>query len=257
MEETNKLKKNLDFNCDLAQTVNLEEEEKTFELIECVSSVNISCGVHAGNPLSIKKAIEYCNFKNKVIGAQIGLPEGVNGLELKEEELEALVLYQLGAISSFAKAYSMAIENVRPHGIMYQLAAENEEFSLTIAKAIKRFSQWLTYYGAAGSVIKSVSEKANINIAQEMCLDKIYTVDGLPDFSQADSADTGKSLIRLRRLINLSEIENNEQGYTKVEFDTIHFNIETENAAELLKEAYKTAVPCPVNFNKAETSGWV
>lgn len=256
-ENTIKVKKNIDFNCTLAQTTSAEEEEKMFGLIDCVSSVNIPCGVHAGNPLAMKKAIEHCKFKNKVIGAEIGLAEGINGAELSEDEIEAIVLYQLGAISSFAKAYGMAIENVRPSGSMYELVGSNESFATSVAKSIRKFSKWLILYGAAGFALKNASEAANINIAQEVYLDKVYNSEGLPDFSKENLTDTGKSLIRLRRLINLSEIEKENQEFVKVEFDTIHFDLQSEHTTELLKDANKTITPCPVNYNKAEPSGWV
>ena len=157
MEENNK--KCVDFNCDLAQT-NAAEEDKALELIERVSSVNIACGLHTGCPLAMKKAIEHCKFKNKVIGALIGLPEGINdALSLGEEEIEAFVLYQLGAISAFAKAYSLNVEHVRPHGVMYELAAQNKDFSVSIAKAVKKFSEWFVYYGAMGQCFKKQLKK--------------------------------------------------------------------------------------------------
>lgn len=72
-------------------------------------------------------------------------------MDLDEDELEALVMYQVGALMTFAKAYNMEIEHVRPHGAMYRKAMEDIEVSRTIAKAIKKCSQWLVYYGVKGT----------------------------------------------------------------------------------------------------------
>lgn len=256
MEENNK--KHIDFNCDLAQITSLEEADKALELVDYMSSVNISCGFHAGCPVSIKRAIEHCKFKNKVIGAHIGFSSGISDpLSLSDEDIEAIVLYQLGAVSSFAKAYSLNIEHVRPHGEMYKFASKNVEFSTKIAKAVKKFSEWFVYYGAAGDVLNEVAQEADINIASEVLLNKKYNTDGTIDFDLPNLTDTGKSLIRVRRLMNLSEIEASENEYVKIKFDTIHFSTAEENVLDLAKEANKIVTPRPVNFNNVVVSGWV
>lgn len=254
-------KKSVDFNCDIAQSFSIDKNETDLSLINYMSSVNISCGFHAGDPITMKKAIEYCKHKDKVIGAHIGFPDiqgfGYRPMEMDEDEIEAIVLYQLGAVASFAKAYGLAIEHVRPHGAMYKLASQNVKFGTSLAKAVKKFSNWLVYYGAAGAVIETVASDANISIARELQLDKVYTSAGEIDYSQPAIEDTGKSSIRLRRLVNLSEIDNENQDYTKIEFDTIHFSNTPANSLELAQAAVKIITPTPVNYNRAEESGWV
>ena len=221
-------KKNIDFNCDLALT-DASEQDKAFELADYVSSVNIACALHSGCPLSMKKAIDNCKFKNKVIGALIGLPETVKEpLELSEEEIEAIVLYQLGAISAFAKAYSLNIEHVRTHGEMYKLAAENLEFSIKIAKAVKKYSKWLVLYGAMGEVLKQTVEAVNIRCAAEFVI------------------ENEESVSKLEEMIALDNIP-----------DTLHFSVETADVIELLKKTSQLVHPRPVNYNRAALSGWV
>lgn len=253
--------KNVDFNCDLAQSFGVYKNETDLDLIDYMSSVNVSCGFHAGDPITIKKVIEYCKTKNKVIGAHIGFPDiqgfGYRNIEMDEEEIEAIVLYQLGALASFAKAYGLEIEHVRPHGAMYRLASENITFALSLAKAVKKFSKWFVYYGAAGAVIDRVAEDVNICVAREFQLDKVYKYTGDIDYSLPAFVDTEKSIARLRKLIEFSEIDNSNDGYTKVEFDTIHFNNNSINSIELAQEASKVITPKPVNYNNVEASGWV
>ena len=115
--------KNIDFNCDLAQAYGIYKNNTEYELLDYVSSVNISCGFHAGEPTTIKEAVLKAKEKNVVIGAHIGFNDiqgfGYRPVELKEDELEALVVYQIGALMSFAKAYGVSVEHVRPHGAMY------------------------------------------------------------------------------------------------------------------------------------------
>lgn len=251
-------RKYIDFNIDLAQVSDIHDEDKALNLIENVSSVNISCGFHAGNPLSIKKAIEFCKHKEKVIGAHISLPSGIdNPLLLTDENIEAIVLYQLGALSAFAKAESLNVEYVRPHGDMYKLMAQDLEFSLKVAKAVKKFSEWFVLYGAYGDVLAQTANTLNINVAHEILLDRPYTKNALIDFDSENRLETGLSLIRLRRLANLSEIEVNEGEFEKVRFDTIHFSVNSNNIEELITEATSIFVPRPVNYNNVVESGWV
>src|SRR5574344_1890286 len=119
--------KNIDFNCDLAQSFGIYKNNAEFELLDYVSSVNISCGFHAGDPMTIKNALLKAKEKKVVIGAHIGFDDiqgfGYREMNLSEDELETLVIYQVGAIMSFAKAYGIEIEHVRPHGAMYRQAA--------------------------------------------------------------------------------------------------------------------------------------
>ena len=144
MQDKNLKIMNIDFNCDLAQSFGVYKNESEYDLLDYVSSVNISCGFHAGDPLTIKKAL-----------------------------LINLVTYFSLSIT-FAKAYKMEIEHVRPHGAMYRQASENIEFSRTIAKAIQKCSQWLVYYGATGYTLEHISNEENIKVAHEVHLEKIY-----------------------------------------------------------------------------------
>ena len=259
--ENNIIKRNVDYNCDLAQCFGVYKNETDLDLIDYMSSLNISCGFHAGDPLSMKKVIEHCKYKNKVIGAHIGFPDiqgfGCRCVDMDEDEIEAIVIYQIGALASFAKSYGLEIEHVRPHGAMYKMASENISFSMAIAKAIKKFSEWLVYYGAAGSIIQNVAEHVNINIAQEVQLNRNYDYAGNIDYSQPGFTDTEKSVNRLKKLLAHSEIDNLNQGFTKIEFDTIHFNNSAANSLEIAQKAYEICVPKPVNYNKVEASGWV
>ena len=253
--------KNIDFNCDLAQSFGVYKNNSEYDLLDYVSSVNVSCGFHAGDPLTIKQALLAAKEKNIVVGAHIGFDDiqgfGYRSMDLDEDELEALVLYQVGAIMSFAKSYKLEIEHVRPHGAMYKQAAEDFSFSCAIAKAVKKMSQWLVYYGAAGDVIEKTGEFVNIPIAQEVHLEKVYNVDGTVDFGVKDSEDTSKSLHRLKTLLYSSQVDNREGGKTIITADTIHFSNKISNALELAVEANKIITPVPVNYKNAYPSGWV
>lgn len=253
--------KSIDFNCDLAQSFGIYKNSSESRLLDYVSSVNISCGFHAGDPLTIKEALLQAKGKNVVIGAHIGYHDiqgfGYRQMDLDSDELEALVMYQVGAIMTFAKTYNMEIEHVRPHGAMYRQAAEDFETSKTIAKAIKKCSKWLVYYGATGENLANVSEEENIQVAHEVHLEKIYSENGNIDFSARDLENTNISIQRLKDLLQNSQVTNNASGKTIVRADSIHFSNKLANAKELIMLAKEIIEPIPYNYKNAQKSGWV
>ena len=253
--------KNIDFNCDLAQSFGVYKNSSEYTLLDYVSSVNISCGFHAGDPVAIKNALAAAKDKNVVVGAHIGFGDiqgfGYRAMDLDEDEVEALVLYQVGALMSFAKSFKMEIEHVRPHGAMYKQAAEDFTFACAIAKAVKKCSQWLVYYGAAGDVTAKAAEFVNIPVAQEVMLEKSYNIDGTIDFSKKDNESVFDNVNRLKLLLNYSQVSNTEGGKTYVNADTIHFSSKVPTSIEIASEAIKIITPVPVNYKNVYDSGWV
>ena len=205
--------KNIDFNCDLAQSFGIYKNSSEYDLLDYVSSVNISCGFHAGDPMAIKEALLMAKGKNVVVGAHIGYDDiqgfGYRQMDMDSDELEALVMYQVGALMTFAKAYNMEIEHVRPHGAMYRKAMEDFETSRTIAKAIKKCSKWLVYYGATGENLAKVAEEENIQVAHEIHLEKMYDEYGNIVFNARDLENTELSIQRLKDLLHNSRVSNN------------------------------------------------
>jgi len=253
--------KSIDFNCDLAQSFGIYRNSSEYELLDYVSSVNIACGFHAGDPLAIKNALLAAKEKNIVVGAHIGFDDiqgfGYRQMELDSDELEALVMYQVGALMTFAKAYHMEIELVRPHGAMYRQAMEDLEFSRTIAKAIKKCSQWLVYYGASGENLSQISEEEDIQVAHEVHLEKIYDESGNIVFTARDLDNTDIAIQRLKTLLQNSQVSNNVGEKTIVKADSIHFSNKLSNAKELIIKAREVIEPLPYNYKQVQPSGWV
>ena len=230
--------KNIDFNCDLAQAYGVYKNIQEYELLDYVSSVNVSCGFHAGDPVTIK------GF-------------GYRPVELKEDELEALVVYQVGAIMSFAKAYGLSIEHVRPHGAMYKMAGEDFQFSSAIARAVKKCSDWLVYYAPAGDITAKVGDYVNIQVAQELSLEKTYNPDLTIDYSVPDNTNNYDLIKRFQHLLHTSQIRNNLGGMSFAEVNTIHFSNKYKNSLDLIQQARNYITPAPVNYINAKASGWV
>ena len=122
----------------MAQEFGVYKNEEAYEIAKFMSSVNISAGFHAGDAIAIKNALNFVKENNLAIGAHIGYQDisgfGRRTMELNEEEIEATVIYQVGAISSFAKTMGLEIEHVRCHGAMNDKLANDRDFALSVAR---------------------------------------------------------------------------------------------------------------------------
>ena len=201
--------KNIDFNCNLAQGFGIYKNELEPQFLDYVSSVNISAGLHAGDPLTINKALLQAKEKNVVIGASIGFNDlqgfGLRPMSLSKEDTEALVIYQIGAISALASSLALEIEFVRPHGAMYEMAATDFEFASNIVNAVKKYSQWLTYVGQAGEIIDRVAQELSIPVAREINLAKNYNADLSIDTDKEDITDINTLRMRFQKYMNYSQ----------------------------------------------------
>ena len=253
--------KSIDFNCDLAQGYGVYKNNTEYDFLDYVSSVNISCGAHAGDPQTIRKALLAAKEKNVVIGAHIGFSDiqgfGYRAMDLSDDELEALVIYQVGAIMSFAKAYNLEIEHVRPHGAMYKKASEDFHFATVIARAIQKCSQWLTYCGSTGEIIEKIASYIKIPVSEEIIIEKQYNQDLGIEYSLPDITDTESCMKRLQTILHTSQVNNTSDGLTIANIDSIHFSNKYPNSLEIIQRANSLISPEPVRYGRVKTSGWV
>lgn len=252
--------KNIDFNCDLAQGFGVYKNSGELELLDYVSSVAISCGFHAGDPMAIKAALLEVKKKGLAIGAHIGYADiqgfGYRNVDLTDDEIESLVVYQVGALMSFAKAYSLDIEFVRPHGAMYKKMGEDFQFAVSVAKAVKKCSNWLSIYTPLGDIADKLGDYVNIKVVQELLPEKTYNTDLTVDYSIADNQDNFSIMKRLQHLVHTSQIRMINQGMTYVNVQTVHFNNKYPSSLNLIKQAYDLIKPLPINYITAKESGW-
>ncbi len=253
--------KHIDFNIDAAQGFGIYKNNIETDLLDYVSTVNISCGFHAGDPLLIKEYLIKCKEKNITIGAHIGFNDiqglGYRPMDLKPEEIEAIVLYQTGALLSFAKAYGLVIDHVRPHGAMYKEASENYDFALAIVKAVQKIDKWLAFTGVDNEILDRLSAETGVVVNREIFADKYYTQEFKPDWDNKKYISEEDSLNRIRTTMFSSQIKLGNGVFMPVNCNTIHFDTKNPNILQLLKRANDIVAPTPFNYNKAELSGWV
>ena len=172
----------VDLNCDLgesfgAYTIGLDDQ-----VIPYVTSVNIACGAHAGDPSVMRRTIHTAHTAGVALGAHPGYPDlqgfGRRALAMKPDDVYASILYQVGALAAFAKAEGTRLHHVKPHGALYNTAAKDKTLALAIAQAVKDFDESLILVGLAGSKSIAAAQDLGLRTASEFFADRAYQQNG-------------------------------------------------------------------------------
>ena len=172
----------IDLNADVGESLGPWPMGEDARLIPLVSSVNVACGVHAGDPLTIQRTVATAIAHGIAIGAHPGYPDlvgfGRRDLEMAADELEASIVYQVGAVATFARAMGSELRHVKAHGALYNRAARNPSVAASIARAVRSISPELILVGLAGSAILDAGTEAGLAVAAEAFADRAYEPDG-------------------------------------------------------------------------------
>ena len=172
----------VDLNCDMGEGFGRYTLGADADLLNWVTSANIACGFHAGDPLVMQGVVERALEKGVAIGAHPGLPDlqgfGRREMSLTPEEAEAFLLYQLGALWGVARAAGGDLTHVKPHGALYNQAARDPSIARAIARAVVRFRQPLILVGLAGSELTRAGLEMGLPVANEGFPDRGYREDG-------------------------------------------------------------------------------
>lgn len=243
--------RHLDINCDCGQGFGVFQNPFEEKVLPYVTSINIACGAHAGDPLTISKVIDMAKNAKVCIGGLIGYDDRIgNGqreMYLDVYEIRALVLYQLGALSALLHAKGLEITHVRTHGFLYRQLYTDLLVAETVAKAIAEFNRWITLVGLSGPILQEACSNANIKIAQEVLINRRYRKDGtiLPYSSTLDGKNfLETSAKRAREVVQTGFLLCEDKSRIKVTIDSIHIPSDSEEAVELAR-IVRAMIPDP------------
>ncbi|MBP7693368.1 MAG: 5-oxoprolinase subunit PxpA [Anaerolineales bacterium] len=172
----------LDLNSDLGESFGVWHMGDDAALMDLITSANLACGLHAGDPLGMARTLRLAQRAGVAVGAHPGYADlqgfGRRELHLSPEEVEALVLYQVGALAGLARAEGLALGHVKPHGALYNQAARDPALAAAIARAVAAFDRSLILVGLAGSALLSAGAAAGLRVAAEGFPDRAYNPDG-------------------------------------------------------------------------------
>jgi len=168
---------NIDLNCDMGENIGNDED-----IMPYITSANIACGFHAGDAKTMRDTVRLAKKHGVSVGAHPSWLDvegfGRREMSLPPEDVEALILYQIGALYAIAKAEGVELIHVKPHGAIYNQTAKDRVLANAIARAVKRFSGDLILVGLAGSALIEAGVEVGLKVANEGFPDRNYNPDG-------------------------------------------------------------------------------
>jgi UPF0271 protein len=227
------VKADLDFNCDLGEGCGDDAA-----IIPLLSSANIACGFHAGDAVSMQDTVALCRQHGVAIGAHPSLPDregfGRRELPVTPEDVYALTLYQLGALSAIASAQGTRVHHLKPHGALYNIAARDRDIADAIAAATRDFDRDLWLVGLSGSALTAAGDDAGLKVAHEAFAERRYEADGrLTPRTQPDAViDTlEESLEQVRHLLREGVVIARTGEHVSMQMDTLCLHGDRKDAA--------------------------
>ena len=234
--------KTLDLNCDMGEGYGAWKMGDDAALLDHVTSANIACGFHAGDPGTIHRTVKLALDKGVAIGAHPSLPDlqgfGRRRMNVSVGEAYDMVLYQIGALAGFATACGGKLAHVKPHGALYNMAAKDEKLAHAIAQAVRDFDAGLVLFGLSGSELIRAGEQTGLKTASEVFADRTYQADGsLTPRTQPDAVihHAQTAIAQVRRMLDENRVRSQQGSDVLVQPDTLCIHGDEPNAVEFAK----------------------
>ena len=172
----------VDLNSDLGESFGSYKIGNDEGVIPLISSANVACGAHAGDPDVMAKTAELCKKSGISMGAHPGFFDlmgfGRRNMSVSPAEAKNLITYQIGALDAFAKSKGIKLCHVKPHGALYNMAAKDKKLAMAIAEAVYEYNPKLILLGLSGSEMLKAAEEIGLPYAAEVFADRAYEDDG-------------------------------------------------------------------------------
>lgn len=232
----------IDLNCDLGESFGVYTIGEDEAVLDYISSANIACGFHAGDPHVMFRTVQLAKEKNVAIGAHPGFPDllgfGRRNMAMTPEEIYHMVLYQLGALSAFAQAHNTRLHHVKPHGALYNLACKDETIARAIARAVAHFDDRLILFGLSGSLLIKAGREAGLQVAEEVFADRTYQPDGtLTPRSHPNAliTDVQEAARRVVQMIREKKTEAVDGSILSISADTVCLHGDSPQAVQFAR----------------------
>ena len=215
-------------------------------LLPYVTSANVACGVHAGDPTTMDQTVLAALSRGVKVGAHPGYPDRANFgrvfVEMSADDIESLIVFQVGALAGFVRSRGDRLTHVKPHGALYHAAGEFPDVARAIAEGVRRIGTELVLVGAAGSLLVGAGEDAGLAVAEEAFADRRYRADGTlvprgqPGALLLDPDEAAEQAVGLAR----DGVAIAEDGTrVAVRADTICLHGDTPGAVEIAKRIHE------------------
>lgn len=236
------MSRSIDLNCDMGEGFGAYTLGDDVALLDYVTSANIACGFHAGDPATMRQTVQLAVQKDVAVGAHPGLPDllgfGRRRMEVSAQDVYDLTLYQVGALDAFARAAGAALRHVKPHGALYNMAARDTMLAQAIADAVYRLDPRLVLVGLSGSELIRAGEARGLKTASEVFADRNYEADGsLTPRSHPDAliADAEQAAERVVGVVQHGRVASRQGTDVPLRAETICIHGDTPNAVEFAR----------------------
>ncbi|NII10957.1 5-oxoprolinase subunit PxpA [Oleiagrimonas sp. C23AA] len=172
----------IDLNCDMGESFGAWHMGADTEVMPWITSANIACGFHAGDPLTMRHTVRAAVEAGVAIGAHVGLPDlvgfGRRAMAVKPDELEAMCVVQIGALQAMAQASGGQIAHLKPHGALYHMVEADTALADAIVAAVRSLGDGIRIVGLAGGTLVKRAEDAGLAVAHEAFVDRAYQPSG-------------------------------------------------------------------------------
>jgi UPF0271 protein len=228
----------VDLNCDMGESYGVYRIGNDEAIFPYITSANIACGFHAGDPAVMKKTVKLALKYSVEIGAHPGLPDlqgfGRREISINAEETFDMVVYQIGALMGFVKSEGGVLHHVKPHGALYNMAAVNAEIAEAIAEAVYKINPELVLYGLSGTELTKAGSKIGLRVANEVFADRTYQDDGSLTSRKLHNAlisEEGQAVAQSLRMVKEGLVTSVNGIDVLIKADTICLHGDTEHAA--------------------------
>jgi UPF0271 protein len=232
----------LDLNSDLGEGYGHWALGDDAALLEVVTSANVACGFHAGDPATIDRTVRTAAEHGVAIGAQVSYPDlvgfGRREIDVAPDDLTADVLYQIGALEAFAKAAGSRVRYVKPHGALYNRIARDPVQAAAVVEAIRRYDPTLPLLTLPGSAVMQAAADAGIAAVGEGFADRAYTGEGrLVSRRERGAVLHDPERVAARAVVMATEgrVETVDGGEVTVEVRSLCVHGDTPGAVDLAK----------------------
>jgi UPF0271 protein len=232
----------IDLNCDLGEGFGNYTTSIDRELMQYITSCNVACGFHAGDPVIINNTIKLALSNNLKIGAHPSLPDkqgfGRRNMQLSTEEYYSFVLYQVAVIKGMTESNGGRLNHVKPHGALYNQSADELEMSLALYTAITDVDSNLIVYGLESTAHEEAAKRLQLNFVSEAFGDRAYKMDGklVPRTKIGAVLEDSKEVIEhVLRIVEKREIKSIDGSIIKTNAKTICFHGDHSNSVNIVK----------------------
>ncbi|MGU3291889.1 LamB/YcsF family protein [Williamsia sp. M5A3_1d] len=229
----------IDLNADLGEGYGVWRLGDDSAMLEVVTSANIACGFHAGDPSSLRETCAAAVSAGVAIGAQVSYPDrvgfGRRFLDISPADLTADVIYQIGALDGIARSVGGVVSYVKPHGALYNSIVSHEAQAQAVVDAIVTLDRDLPLFGLPGSVSLSIAGRAGVDVIGEAFADRAYRADGsLVPRSEAGSVitDTDAICARAVRMVVDHEVVADDGTVVAIDAATLCLHGDTPGAVD-------------------------